>query len=319
MEEWLVKDISVLDPGLLVVGQQVQTDFGGYIDLLCLDVSGDLVIVELKRDKTPREVVAQVLDYASWVAGLSGEQVRSIADGYLRHRDDTEIDNLDEAYRRVFGAELPDSLNSDHRMLVVGSAIDQSSERILKYLSDTHGVRINAATFQYFLASDGSELVARVFVLEPSDVDRNARTKGSSKRRPNLSFEELLGLAEEQGVSELYSYALSALGPLFPRRRTTLSSLGLEHELGGHRKVVINLIPPDSTEGRLRYQLYKARYAELADIPVAEVEGVLPGDHEDWAYDSTAGPDWEGYSGFITSREDVDRIAEPLQVGTHRK
>ncbi len=35
-----------------------------FSDLLGLDKDGNIVIVELKRGKTPREVVAQLLEYA---------------------------------------------------------------------------------------------------------------------------------------------------------------------------------------------------------------------------------------------------------------
>lgn len=66
-----------------MVGRQVETDFGGLIDLLCVDAAGDLVVVELKRDKTPREITAQALDYASWVVNLTHERVTSIAEAYL--------------------------------------------------------------------------------------------------------------------------------------------------------------------------------------------------------------------------------------------
>ena len=56
LENWLENDISVLDPNLMVIGRQVLTDLGDKIDLLCLDVTGSLVIVELKRGRTPREI-----------------------------------------------------------------------------------------------------------------------------------------------------------------------------------------------------------------------------------------------------------------------
>ncbi len=49
IEEWVKRDISILDPALLVIGQQVGTAFGKFIDLLCMDSDGGLVIVELKR------------------------------------------------------------------------------------------------------------------------------------------------------------------------------------------------------------------------------------------------------------------------------
>ena len=39
-------------------------------DLLGIDSEGNLVIVELKRDKAPREVVAQLLEYAAWANEL---------------------------------------------------------------------------------------------------------------------------------------------------------------------------------------------------------------------------------------------------------
>jgi len=67
LEKWLAQDIGILSTDLLVIGQQVETTFGGVVDLLCLDRQGDVVIVELKRDKTPRQITAQILDYACWV------------------------------------------------------------------------------------------------------------------------------------------------------------------------------------------------------------------------------------------------------------
>jgi RecB family endonuclease NucS len=50
----------------MILGRQVHTEHDGYIDILGLNKDGDLVIVELKRNKTPRDVIAQCLDYASW-------------------------------------------------------------------------------------------------------------------------------------------------------------------------------------------------------------------------------------------------------------
>ena len=62
----------------------VETAFGTFIDLLCMDCEGNLVIVELKRDETPRDVVAQALDYGSWVKDLEAEKIREIAANYFK-------------------------------------------------------------------------------------------------------------------------------------------------------------------------------------------------------------------------------------------
>lgn len=46
LEDWLEQDISILGEDLLIIGRQVLTDFGHYIDLLGLDRNADLVVLE---------------------------------------------------------------------------------------------------------------------------------------------------------------------------------------------------------------------------------------------------------------------------------
>ena len=58
------------------------------------------MVVELKRDRTPREVTAQALDYASWIVNLSNEQVTSIAEGHLSN-------GFESAFRTRFGRTFP--------------------------------------------------------------------------------------------------------------------------------------------------------------------------------------------------------------------
>lgn len=67
LENALFQDISILSSQLMLIGRQVATSYGKFIDILAMDMSGNLSIIELKKSRTPREVVAQLLDYASWV------------------------------------------------------------------------------------------------------------------------------------------------------------------------------------------------------------------------------------------------------------
>jgi len=66
LEQWITDDVSLLGLNVLIIGRQVRTPSGGRIDLLAIDQQGDIVLLELKRDRTPREVVAQALDYVKW-------------------------------------------------------------------------------------------------------------------------------------------------------------------------------------------------------------------------------------------------------------
>jgi hypothetical protein len=185
-----------------------------------------------------------------------------------------------------------------------------SSERIIKYLSERHGVNINAATFQYFREPDGSELLARVFLIEPSELELSTRRKGASKRRPNLTYEELNARAAEKGIEDLYRYAVTA----FERRlqkHTTQTSIGFTALLDGSRKTIVSLLPGESGAGGLRYQLYKNRYDQLTNLSPQEVEERMPASHEHWEY-LRSDPDYNGFQGFIRDREEIDRISRAL-------
>ncbi|MBA2409343.1 MAG: DUF91 domain-containing protein [Gammaproteobacteria bacterium] len=307
LEAWLEQDISVLDPDLLVIGRQVGTDFGGSIDIVCLDQAGDVVVVELMRDRTPREITAQVLDYGSWVKYLSHEKVTSLAESYLG------LDEFEENFKRRFGSELPEILNENHRLMIVASELDASSERIIRYLSDTYGVNINVATFQYFREPDGSELLARVFLLEPAQVELQSLTKGASKRRPKLTYEKLDELAQANGVNALYRLAVAGLGE-YLQKHTTRSSIGFAAKFDGSRKNVVSLIPQESNAAAgLRFQLYLLRLRTLFNLSEDAVLAILPPQREFWEYYEGAGPELSGLQGFFANDTEINRFLNGLK------
>ena len=59
---------------ILVIGRQITTNLNSFIDLLGIDNSGNTIVVELKRKKTPRDTIAQLLEYASFIENLDYSQ-----------------------------------------------------------------------------------------------------------------------------------------------------------------------------------------------------------------------------------------------------
>ena len=197
-------------------------------------------------------------------------------------------------------------------MLIVAAQIDESTERIVKYLSDKHGVNINVATFQYFSGPDGGGFLARVFLIEPTTVQLHSRTKGTSKRSPNLTYDELSDLAESSGVQALYQHAVSSFGE-YLQKHTTQSSIGFAALFENSRNTVISLIPGESGQAKgLRFQLYKYRFGTLVGKNEDEVDALMPAAREAWSYVANAGPHYEGYQGYIHSRDEIDRLAIAL-------
>jgi hypothetical protein len=190
IQSWIEErpDLLGLDT-LLIIGREVPTTYGGSIDLLGIDDEGNVFVLELKRERTPRDVIAQVLDYASWVAKLTTQEVREIAARYLDK-------SLDVAFRERFKTDLPETLNENHTMVIIASAFDASSERIVRYLSETHDVAINTAFFTVF-DDNGQLLLATDWLLDQSEV---ADRSDANARR---TIGELLALAADQNIAEL--------------------------------------------------------------------------------------------------------------------
>jgi hypothetical protein len=135
LEDSLQSNIEILNDNWLVIGRQVITNFGKYIDMLAIDRNGSIIILELKRDKTPRDVVAQAIEYASFVETLDSVDIidiyKKFDDKYLQTDK-----SLDENFENKFGIELnEENVNTSHKIIIVATEMDSSTERIISYLN----------------------------------------------------------------------------------------------------------------------------------------------------------------------------------------
>lgn len=169
LEDMIAQDLSILDERWMLIGRQVHTDFGKFIDLLAIDEAGTLVLIELKRHLTPREVVAQVLDYAAWIDALEADRIAEIWRAYVEgFRKDLTSQSLDEAFNCRFGQPLAEvDINAAHQMVIVAARLDDSTERIVTYLAD-RGIPLNAVFFEVF-ADDAHRFLSRVWFRDPAE------------------------------------------------------------------------------------------------------------------------------------------------------
>lgn len=179
LEDMIVQEPSILSSEWMLIGQQEQTDHGGRIDLLAITPDGSLVLIELKRARTPREIVAQALDYASWLEQLGAESIARI---YQRFSNGG---NLDEAFQDRFGADLDeDTLNQSHQIIIAAAELDDATERIIGYLN-ARGIAINVVFFQVFQHGE-EQLLSRAWLIDPSVTQANVAStiEGKGKKEP---------------------------------------------------------------------------------------------------------------------------------------
>ena len=208
LEDALAKDLSILSSQLMLIGRQVPTSYGKFIDMLAMDISGNLSIIEIKKNRTPREVVAQLLDYASWVLSLSYEE---IAATFLEKNAGKK---LEEGFDEAFGASLPEQINQNHELIVVASDLDSSTERIINYMSDDYGVPINAVFFRFF-RDNGCDYLARTWLIDPEEAEQKvskSKVKKGTEPWNGRDFYISLGEGETRNWDDCRKYGFVSGG-----------------------------------------------------------------------------------------------------------
>lgn len=205
LEEFIVSDPKVLTgDDLLIIGRQERTDNNKVPDLLAIDQSGVIWIIELKRRRTEREAVAQILDYASWVASLDSERIAKIYTNYAK-RIGSDSDDLRHAFKQCFKTELPeDAADMKPRLAIVAESADNATQRIVRYLNVVYGVPINVVCFHHFQERDGKEYFTQAWVVDEGTRDA-AKDKVVSKHRDSS------GRGTRPNITELVEAGLLAV------------------------------------------------------------------------------------------------------------
>jgi hypothetical protein len=116
------------------------------IDLLAIDPSGAVVIIELKRGNNKLQLL-QALAYASMVAKWRPEQLVSLR-AALTNRPDSEVEkDLEE-----FLEGDPDALNEMQRVILIAEAFDFEVLSTAEWLSERYAVDIRC--YRLSLSSD---------------------------------------------------------------------------------------------------------------------------------------------------------------------
>lgn len=171
LEAWIEADPGIVRPGLRLIGRQVMTS-SGPLDLLAIDRSGDLVIIELKRDRLPREALAQAVDYASDLATWSIDKISEACVKYTG-----------ESLEDVFSTSFPEvdlettKINDRQRIVLVGFGAETALERMVEWLSENYGVSINAVILKYVRTAAGSETLTRTAIISEDLEEKRSRDK----------------------------------------------------------------------------------------------------------------------------------------------
>ena len=220
LQQWIRSHPAILGEDLALIGEQIPTKTG-LVDFLAIDRAGNLVVVELKRDRLPREVLAQALDYASDIAGWDADKVSEVC---VKYAGQTVQDLLNESFGDIDLGDL--IINKVQRILLVGFSIEEPLQRMIEWLSSTYGVSVNAVVLNYIKTKSGDELIARTMII-PEEIDRER----VGRRQIQISMSDEPGNYDSDELETLLRSYLTE-NRVTPRRiREIVLPLCLKHDV----------------------------------------------------------------------------------------
>jgi hypothetical protein len=237
LEKWIKSNPLLLGKDTLIIGEQVSTKSCS-MDFLGIDKSGNLVVIELKRDKLPRDVLAQAVDYASDISSWDIDKISEVCTKYTGQGLE---DYLNEKFEDI---DLEDLLiNKTQRILLVGFSIEESLQRMIEWLSNNYGVSINAIILKYIKTKKGEELIARTVII-PEEIEKER----IRKRQFQVSMSDEPGNYDEEELKNLLRKYLSEDRTTPRRIREILLPLCLKHKVVTRDMVKKELISEGEAE-----------------------------------------------------------------------
>ena len=221
LQPWIKSNPDLLGQDILVIGEHVRTR-SGEIDFLAVDRLGNVVIIELKRDRLPREVLAQAIDYASDVVSWDLDRLNQECMKYNGGQE------LVDCISEKFPGQDPGGLSLNHaqRILLVGTFVEESLQRMIQWLSDKYDLAINALIFRYIRTKNNEELLARTMIIS-EDIEKEK----SEKQQRKIPLSDEPGAFEEEELrNQLRDYLKEERDTPF-RIKTVLLPLCLQHDI----------------------------------------------------------------------------------------
>ena len=166
IQEWVAANPSILGDDLLIIAKE----FSGFdrtnerLDLLAVDSTGALVIIELKRDDSGEDVHWQAIKYASYLRNVAPDNIAQMLASYVG----ISQEEAEEQLRRHLGAEELTGLNYEQRIVLASHRFAPEVTSAVLWLNDKMGAPlITCVTLTPYKETETSALYVQANTIIP--------------------------------------------------------------------------------------------------------------------------------------------------------
>ncbi|PSG99202.1 MAG: DUF91 domain-containing protein [Nanohaloarchaea archaeon SW_7_43_1] len=218
LEEWVIEQPKILGEDLLVIGSELQNyeDINERLDVLTLDRDGNLVVIELKRDKADKTTDLQAIKYASYIATFTAEDIQEEYRDFWKERRNKEItpeevgemfssflEDSDKELRKTDKGFIDFSLNDKPRIMLVAGNFGKEVTSPVLWLTQEYGVDITCVELEAFQHQERILINSRQIIPVPETEEYMAkRREKQEKQEASKRRGRALPVLTEEGYLE---------------------------------------------------------------------------------------------------------------------
>ncbi len=187
IQEWVEKSPEIIDEDLLIIGKEVPLPSDIRIDLLAIDKKSNLVIIELKRDDSGRNVDWQAIKYASYCSNFTNIEIFRQYAEYLG----TTEDEAETRIEKFIEAENFDELNNSQRIILVSKEFHSDVISSVLWLRDS-GIEVSCVRFTPYIDDNGDLFIAPTKIIPLPEAEdyliKKEKKQKEERQKKSSSF-----------------------------------------------------------------------------------------------------------------------------------
>lgn len=216
LQEWAIEQPRILGEELLVITSEYAgfEDVRDRLDILALDSSGRVVVIELKRDRADRTADLQAIKYASYCATLTSEDIQKEYREFWSTRDGSsftpeevgqefaeflsEVIDTDEPYTDEGWANF--ALDDKPRILLVAGEFGTEVTAPVMWLIEEYGLDISCVKIDAYQHQGRLLLNSQQVIPIPEAEDYMTRRREKQERQETKSRRRAINVLLDRGV-----------------------------------------------------------------------------------------------------------------------
>lgn len=181
IQEWIEKVPSVLGEELLVIAKEYELPSRCRLDLLAIDKSANLVVIELKRDDSGSSVDWQAIKYASYCSAFTDEEIYRIFASYSGSDEDTAQEKIEK-----FIDDEPERLNQKQRVILASREFHSDVVSAVLWLLE-YGIDIQCVKLEPFVDSECGLFINPTIMVPAPEARDYIKRKETKNKEKSLS------------------------------------------------------------------------------------------------------------------------------------